>query len=234
MPAAAVLFDLWGTLVANVAPAARDAVSRDMAADLGVDPRAFAAAYRDSYRGRFTGTTGTLEETIALLARRCGAEPSGDCIARAARRRIELTRRLLVPEAETLAVLDELLARGLRLGLVSDSSVETPLLWPSTPLASRIEVAAFSCLLGVRKPDPAIYRHVLDALEVAPEQCLFVGDGGSGELTGAVALGMQAVRLKVAAEPPGVRYDDDTGFSGRHIPSLAVLLEDDWGFFTHP
>jgi len=47
---AAVLFDLWGTLVPPIPPSVRDAVSRDMAVDLGVDPDAFAAAYRDSYR----------------------------------------------------------------------------------------------------------------------------------------------------------------------------------------
>jgi hypothetical protein len=40
----AILFDLWGTLVPGIPPAVRDAVSLEMAADLGVDPAAFAAA----------------------------------------------------------------------------------------------------------------------------------------------------------------------------------------------
>ena len=42
----AILFDLWGTLVPGIPPSVRDAVSREMAADLDVDPQAFALAYR--------------------------------------------------------------------------------------------------------------------------------------------------------------------------------------------
>ena len=44
----AVLFDLWGTLVAP-RPERRDAVSRAIAYDLGVDPPAFLAAIPGSH-----------------------------------------------------------------------------------------------------------------------------------------------------------------------------------------
>ena len=33
-----------------------------------------------------------------------------------------------------------------------------------------------SCFLGLRKPDEAIYRAVLNILQRAPEQCMFVDD----------------------------------------------------------
>ena len=65
-----------------------------------------------------------------------------------------MTRELLVADDQTLTVLDALREAGFRLGLVSDSSIETPTAWPGCPLASRIEVTAFSCLLDVRKPHP--------------------------------------------------------------------------------
>jgi len=52
---AAVLIDLWGTLVPGIPPSVRDAVSREMAADLGVDPGRYADAFRESHGERFTG-----------------------------------------------------------------------------------------------------------------------------------------------------------------------------------
>lgn len=222
-PPDAILFDLWGTLVPGIPASVRDDVSRQMAADLGVDADSFAAAYRDSHPERFTGATGTLEQTVLTLARRCGAEPGRASVARAAERRIELTRRLLRSDGATLAVLDRLLSRGLRLGLVSDSSVETPLLWPESPLSSRMAATAFSCVLGVRKPEPAIYLHVLGALRLEPRACLYVGDGGGRELTGAAALGMYAVRLRPPGDVPTDRYDDDP-FDGPEVSSLQELL----------
>jgi putative hydrolase of the HAD superfamily len=219
----AVVFDLRGTLVPGMPPSVRDAVSHEMAADLGVDPAAFAAAYGDSYRERFVGATGTLEETVVLLAGRCGGSPAASAVRRAAARRLDLVRRLLEPDAAARAVLDELAARGLRLALVSDSSVETPEVWPGSPLARRIPITAFSCVVGARKPDPELYLHAVRQLGVPAQECVYVGDGGGGELTGAAALGMRAIRLDTGARPAD-RYDDDAAFAGDEITMLAELL----------
>ncbi|MCX6363868.1 MAG: HAD family hydrolase [Actinobacteria bacterium] len=225
---AAVLFDLWGTLVPAIPPSERDAVSREMAVDLGVDGTAFAAAYRDSYRERFLGVTGSLEETVRALAEACGGAPTVAAVTAAAARRLDLTRRLLESDDPTLAVLDGLLDAGLPLALVSDSSVETPSLWPESPLSERIWVTAFSCLLGVRKPDPAVYLHAARELDVGPTDCLFVGDGDGRELSGAADLGMQVVRLRVPGDDPSARYDDDRSFTGPTITALNDLLKMPW------
>ena len=176
----AVLFDLWGTLVAPRADR-RDVVSHLMAADLGVDGDRFVAAVRDSHAERFTGRMGTLAETLRVLARRCGGDPEAAALERAAARRLEVTRELLVADHQTLAALDALRDAGVRLGLVSDSSIETPTVWSGCRLASRIAATSCSCLLGVRKPHPGIYLHVTRRLGAVPEQCLYVGDGDSRE-----------------------------------------------------
>jgi putative hydrolase of the HAD superfamily len=62
-----------------------------------------------------------------------------------------------------------------------------------SPLRNRLDAVVFSYELGVRKPDPRIYRHALDALGARPEDTLFVGDGGSDEHRGARAVGMRSV-----------------------------------------
>ena len=56
-----------------------------------------------------------------------------------------------------------------------------------------VDAASFSCVTGIRKPDAAAYLMATDRLRVAPEDCVYVGDGGSHELAGARTLGMQAV-----------------------------------------
>jgi len=226
--AAAVLFDLWGTLVPPIPPSVRDAVSRDMAVDLGVDPEAFAAAYHDSYRERFMGETGSLEETVRLLSERCCGAPSGAAVTGAATRRLDLTRRLLASDSATLATLDELRARDFRLGLVTDSSVETPMLWPSSPLARRVDAAAFSCAVGARKPDPRLFLRVVDELECAAVDCVYVGDGGGHELTAAAALGMLPIRVRPPGAAPSDRYDDDSAFAGVEVAALSELLSLPW------
>ena len=43
-------------------------------------------------------------------------------------------------------------------------------------LAKYFQVFFSSCFLGLRKPDEAIYRAVLNILQRAPEQCVFVDD----------------------------------------------------------
>ncbi|HMK93373.1 MAG TPA: HAD-IA family hydrolase [Thermoleophilia bacterium] len=223
----AVLFDLWGTLVAP-GVAERDVVGTEMARDLGVDPTAFLRRLIDSHGERFLGLTGGLRETIAGLAAACGGRPSAAQLDRAAKRRLAMTRQLLAPGAGTLRVLDRLRAAGLRLALVTDSSIETPTVWPGCPLADRFDATVFSCLTGVRKPAPEMYLCAARAVGVAPERCLFVGDGDSHELSGAVAVAMRAVRLHDAGETVATQHVGDAEFSGPVIDSLDELLRPPW------
>ena len=56
-----------------------------------------------------------------------------------------------------------------------------------------------SCTVGLRKPDPRIYRLACERLDVRSDECLFVGDGANDELAGAERVGMRAVCVL----PPG-------------------------------
>ena len=47
---------------------------------------------------------------------------------------------------------------------------------------------------GVQKPDEEIYRRCMAGLGVAPEECIYIGDGGSQELEAARDLGMNAMQ----------------------------------------
>jgi len=72
-----------------------------------------------------------------------------------------------------------------------------------------------SGVVGVAKPDPAIFRIALDACGVAPERALHVGDTVGADIDGALAAGVRPLHL----DPYGYCRDD----SHVHIAELAAV-----------
>lgn len=213
----AVLFDLFHTLVPGGSDAHRQAVAKAMGAALGVDPEKYVRAFHESWPERFAGSLGDLASTVATIAVRVGGSPSAAQVARAAELRRAMTADLIgLVSADTLAVLDKLRAGGWVLGLVSNTTPETPDRFRGSPLAARFDTTAFSSELGVAKPDPAIYLAACEALAVAPASVVYVGDGADGELAAAAALGMRAVRTSEHA-------DSDPAWTGPTVGSLTDL-----------
>lgn len=78
-----------------------------------------------------------------------------------------------------------------------------------------------SAVVGVRKPDPKIFTLGVEALGMAPEECLVVGDSYKKDILPAIAAGCKAVWLKGAGwtgEEDAVEYDHT-------IKNLSELLE---------
>jgi len=215
-----VLFDLFNTLIPGGAPAERDAVSHAMARDLGVDPVAFASLYVSTYDQRARGLLGDLHQTIAALAGRLGVQPGEAQVAAAAQRRLDFTLSL---HGATWAIpgLGALRDAGFRIGLVSDCTAETPMLWAESPLAAYVGATSFSCVTGQRKPAREAYLIAIEALDVTPAECVFVGDGGSRELTGATELGIRAIRYLPSTPPDGVI--DGEIWEGETVADLGDL-----------
>jgi putative hydrolase of the HAD superfamily len=111
------------------------------------------------------------------------------------------------------ALLDTLRDRGLKLGLVSNAFDPGWLLHrdlAASGLAERLDFAVFSSEIGRRKPDPAIFRRALEALEVEPQRALFVGDRLYEDVRGAQQLGMrtvQALWFRADEHPDGAEPD---------------------------
>ncbi len=61
-------------------------------------------------------------------------------------------------------------------------------------LRSYFKVAFSSCYVGLRKPEPAMYRRALDILGTPPERVLFIDDREEN-VAGAVAAGITAIRF---------------------------------------
>jgi putative hydrolase of the HAD superfamily len=218
----AVVFDYFGTLtptvLAMITPEEQTALGRA----LGVDPDELERAWRASFVERGTGRTGDLRATLTLLATRLGGAPTEAGLDAAVGIRAAAYRRSAMPRPDARTVLGGLRARGLGLAVVSDCSLELPAMWPELPLVDAVDATVFSAVVGRRKPDPLLYQLACEQLGVAPADCLYVSDGGSGELTGAAAVGMRPVLLADADWARGHRYDADT-WQGTTITALAEV-----------
>lgn len=101
-------------------------------------------------------------------------------------------------EGDPGAVLARLTAQGRGLGLVSNT------FWaPSLHdgdlarfgLLDYLPVRIYSCIFGMVKPHPTIYRQALDRLDVAPAEAVFVGDRLTVDIAGPQKIGMRTVLL---------------------------------------
>ncbi|HYB78595.1 MAG TPA: HAD family hydrolase [Thermoplasmata archaeon] len=221
-----VLLDLFGTLVPAGPRVDRAEHLYRMAEILHVDPEAFERDWSGSFRERVSGGLGSLGETIRRIAERQDVSPSAGEIQQTIETRLTFTRSQLDACGPVLPALDALGDAGVRLAVVSDASEEAPLLWSSCALGSRIAVTVFSCREGFCKPDPRMYFRALAQLDLPAEQCAYVGDGGSHELTGAEAVGLEAFLFRFPEDHsgPDPRYNPDTNWKGVTLQSLGELL----------
>ena len=223
----AVIFDLFGTLVDNTEflDFSRSEYNRtlsNVAATLSIPETDLLRLWSETVHERDAGLFPSMEEYFRHICREIGVEADLRQIARAVELRLEYLRSILLPRDHTVETLTELKASGYRLGLISDCSSEVPLLWPETPFAALLDGAIFSCEVKLTKPDPSIYRMVCDSLEVAPDRCLYVGDGGSSELTGAVEFGMDPVLIRAPYDTVKGNRED---WKGTRISELNEVLE---------
>jgi len=106
----------------------------------------------------------------------------------------------LDPNESMIGFLRELHERGYRLAMLTNNVREWEPRWRAMlPVDELFEVVVDSAFVGVRKPDPAIYRLMCDRLGVEPARCLLVDDSAVN-CAAAVELGMTAVLFRDSAQ----------------------------------
>ncbi len=220
----AAVFDFFGTMT----PISPDAVWASnvarLAAPLGVSAQALDVVLGQTFGDRMTGATGDVRQTMQGLADRLGVKLTEEQLDEAVAVRRQAQESMFALRPEALPVVGELRERGLRIGLLSDCSFELPDAWHTLPLAALVDAPVFSCVEGTRKPDPRLFRTVAANLGVSPADCLYVGDGGGHELTGASGVGMHAVLLAGPDWQLHHVHDQEPGWTGARIGSLTELL----------
>ncbi|MEO0248325.1 MAG: HAD-IA family hydrolase [candidate division WOR-3 bacterium] len=221
----AAIFDLFGTLVSGFWEGHDDHL-REVADTLGLPREDFIQAWTGTCGERLVGTIPTIADNLRIILERLGLSPDEERIARAVRVREDFVRSRLIPRPDAAPTLEQLRSRGLSLGLMSDCSPEVPLLWPELSISGYFDCAVFSPVVRVRKPDPRMYLLTCDRLGVNPEACLYIGDGGNNELSGARSLGMTAILISTPCEgTPDPFTSEARNWDGPRITGLMGILD---------
>lgn len=227
MKTRAVIFDLFGTVIRNLRADEYHATLYAMAAAVGAPPAEFAAIYgRGTWEQRATGVLATTEDAVRYTCQHLGVIPDEAGVVVAVDLRVDLTRRALVPLPGVVETLRALKADGLKIGLVSDCTAEVPLLWAGTVLAPLIDAPVLSCVVGLKKPDPRIYRLCLECLDVESGDCIYVGDGSDQELSGAQAVGLKTVLVRTSfAQSSNPDRPEALAWRGLTIDAIPDVLD---------
>lgn len=78
--------------------------------------------------------------------------------------------------------------------------------------------------IGIRKPDPAIFRRALDLTGANPDQAVMIGDNAIADIAGAAALGIRTIWVNLHSwdYPPKTAMPD---YQVPNAAAAATLLE---------
>lgn len=132
-----------------------------------------------------------------------------------------------VPAAGAEQQLRRLRAAGVSLAIVSNATGEVEAALArhgicavagasANPEVPDVAVVIDSHLVGIQKPEPAIFALALEVLDAAPERCIHVGDSVHFDVNGAIAAGLRPVHLTAL-----------TGCAGGHphYPTLSHFVD---------
>jgi len=194
-----IVFDLFGTLVDHFPSSARQ-MHHEMVAVLEVPYEQFNPLWGRTTEMRVIGAFETVAASIQYVLDKMNAHARDEQIQKAVAIRMQYIKGALRPKSDAITTLKELRRRGYRLGLLSNCSMEIPLLWPETDFAGAIDTAIFSCLVRLKKPDERIYQLACERLGTKPQFCLYIADGEEHELAAAARTGLQPVLIRSSAE----------------------------------
>ena len=231
----AVFFDFYGTLADW--PSAEDLQQAAAAAEgIAIERSAVASAYQtanaylDEENARSPVRDRRQEERDAvfaeyerrLLADAGAADVSLDAAFRVWQRVREAPEELqLLPDAK--AVLADLRAQGITLGVISNMGLELDALLERLGVGEYLQVRATSGSAGVSKPHPRIFRLALAQAGAEPAEAVHVGDSIAADVEGARGAGITPVFVQRAPGPPaldGVKVVGSLTEAAAHVRSL--------------
>ena len=209
MPLDAVLFDLYGTLFiyGDMKRAWRDWIE-DMQTSLAhVGLSMTCAEVSQVCDGFFSGLVPAhigltvFETRIWNLAERLGAKPTADWCQRTANGTLQRWQQQITLDPQALPTLQALRAKGLRLGVLSnfDHYPHVYRILQEAHCSELLDAVIVSGEVGLKKPDPLIFKLALARLGAAPACTLFVGDHPEQDFEGAQQAGLVALLLQRSA-----------------------------------
>jgi putative hydrolase of the HAD superfamily len=216
----AVLLDLYDT----VARTQWGQLSDRVAAALGVEKRQLFSAYDLTRSARAVGAYGSPEGDMTAIVRATGIDPSPGLIRELLSMEREFSETGIELWDDSLPVVRALRQRGVKTALISNCSHSTRRIVDRLGIEMEFDAILLSFEVGLRKPDPEIYREALRRVDVSPVDAIFVDDQPA-YCDGAAALGIGTFLIVRRTEEPPT--GPDAGVDGhRVITDLYPLLEE--------
>jgi epoxide hydrolase-like predicted phosphatase len=186
----AAVFDYGGVLTTAV----RDSIAAWLDRD-AIDPASFSRAIK-AWRSRSaphdtpihrleTGELSTAEFDALLAAELVGRD--GGAVA--PRDLLKSMFAQMRPDPVMFDLVQDLKSAGVRVALLSNSWGNT---YPRDRIDAVFDLVVISGEVGMRKPNPDIFAHALDLLDVPPERVVFIDDA-EPNTDAAARLGMHTV-----------------------------------------
>jgi len=221
----AVIFDLFGTLVDDFGSSAGQ-MNQELAAALGVPYEPFMQLWSQTLQMRAIGAFQTVEASIEHVCLAMEMQVGAEQIKSAVEIRLQYTRQALKPRPDAEATLAQLKHQGHKLGLLSNCSIEIPILWRETAFANLIDTPIFSSRARLKKPDPRIYHLACERVGTMPDSCLYIADGEDYELAAAAKVGLHPVLIRTPSQKnDGRLHQEAREWQGTMIASLPDVLQ---------
>ena len=198
----AVVFDMFETLISLFE--GRTYFGENISADVGADPALFRKEWHAIEDDRSIGKY-TIEEGLELVFKKLGVYSEENVKLAADKRKENLADSFNGVPDESIALLQELRNRGIKVGLITNMFSDERDFLRNSKLIDYFDVALISYEEGICKPDLRLFEKMTREIGVKPEECVYVGDGGSKELFAAREAGMHPVQCtwfhEMAFEP---------------------------------
>ena len=219
-----VIFDLFGTLVTHFMSSVGQ-MHKEMADVLTVPYEQFNPLWNQTTEMRVVGAFASVEASIKYVLNQMNVDTQAEQIEQAVAIRMAYIKKALRPKVHAISTLSQLKRQRYKTGLLSNCSVEIPLLWPETDFAGAIDRPIFSCIAGLKKPDERIYHLACEQLGSKPESCLYIADGEDYELATAAKIGLQPVLIRSSAgESLSELHREAREWRGLAIATLPEVL----------
>ena len=222
----AVIFDMFETLITHFESPLY--MGKQICEDIGISESKFREIWNTTDDDRTLGKR-TLEDVIEEILR------VNNCYSDELFERIIAKRRKSKEECfehinfEIIPLFKALKEKKIKIGLITNCYSEERDVIKNSILWDYFDSVCMSCEMGIKKPDTRIFQKCMEDLGVVPEECLYIGDGGSHELEMAKQLGMHSFQaawyLKDGANQPATRMEE---FSPLESPMDVLRFVNDW------
>jgi putative hydrolase of the HAD superfamily len=240
-----VIFDLGSTLIrfeddwSEVLEESSQALAKQLERDgYHLDGKSFTEAFmqeiQDSYhvRDRDWVERPTSSLLRKVLSRFGHTEVTDESIERAVFQFYNVSEARWVPMDGVYEVLNELRAKDLFLGLISNAGDEGNVqrLIDNAELRSYFEPILISAAMGIRKPNPKLFEIVLETWDLPAHQVVMVGDNLEADILGAQNAGVHQIWLTAQADTPpdraqtSVIVPEATAVAITEVPDLLPRL----------